>query len=346
MDLFALGTPVVDSFAKVDAKTIRGLGLKKNATNHMGASRLSAIERKLGKKIFYSYAGDNARNVCEGVAALGGFAGYAGAVSPDKAGAYFAANLAQCGISNFLQEKRGSTGKIIALVTPDGERTFCADLGVSTHYNRWEKFALLRAKAFYVSSITICEKGKSVASIAHECLEGCRKLKKKVALSLESPPMVKKNSKLLLSMAEKYASLLFMNTEEAEALLGKNFEKKLAALKPSIPVFLKKGAKGSSVFLHGKEHAIPTYPAKGIDSTGAGDAYAAGVIYGLARGYSAVGSAKIGSHLAAKVVAHFGAGIPLAKTRRPLRLKVKRKGFRLAAWQIFGSFAPGLLVVG
>ena len=104
MDLFALGTPVIDSFAKVGEKVIRALKLQKGATNHMDSARLSSIERSLSKKIFYRYAGDNARNVCEGVAALGGFAAYSGAVSPDKAGADIAANLEECGISNFLQD--------------------------------------------------------------------------------------------------------------------------------------------------------------------------------------------------------------------------------------------------
>jgi sugar/nucleoside kinase (ribokinase family) len=324
MDLLALGTPVIDSFAKADDKTLKSLKLKKGATNHVDAKRLSAIERKFAGKIFYKYPGDNARNVCEGVAALGGFAGLAGAIAPDKAGAAIEANLSACGISNFLQEKKGSTGKILVLVTPDGQRTFCADLGVSTHCSRLEKIAAWRSKMFYVTSITLCEKGKPVAAIAHEYLHGLWRLGKKIAISLESPPMVKKNRAHLLRMVAKYADLLFMNEEEAEALLGRNFAKALPKLKPKIPVFLKKGSKGSSVFLHGKEHRIPTYPAKGVDTTGAGDAYAAGVIYGLSRKYSMVGSAKLGSMLAARVVENFGAGIPLAHARIKLRLKPKK----------------------
>ena len=132
---------------------------------------------------------------------------------------------------------------------------------------------------------------------------------------------------MLLRMVEKYADMLFMNEEEAEALLGKNFAKAIASLKPGIPIFLKRGASGSSIFLHRHEHRIATYPAKGVDSTGAGDAYAAGVIYGFLRRYSVVGSAKIGSQLAAKVVEKFGAGVPFAHVRIRLKLKVKESGF-------------------
>ncbi len=314
MDLFALGTPVVDLFAKVDDATIRRLKLEKGATNHMGASRLAAIERSLGKKITYRYAGDNARNVCEGVAALGGFAGYCGAAGEDKSGAYFAANLEECGIANFLEEKKGSTGKILVLVTKDGQRTFCADLGVSTECGKFERMALANSKMFFVSSITLVSDGK-VARLAEKYLEEAKKMKKKIAISLESPPMVGKHRERLLVAVKKYADMIFLNEDEAGALLGDEFWKRLAGLKSSSLVYLKKGRDGSVVFSKGKRHAIAAMEANAIDTTGAGDSYAAGVLYGLARGYSPVGSGKIGCMLATKVVEKFGAGIPMRHTR-------------------------------
>ena len=97
MDLFAIGTPVIDLFARVSGKELSALHVTKGATNFFSAKELAAIERKLGKKIAYRYPGDNARNVCEGFAALGGFCGFAGAVGDDRQGAAFAANLSECG---------------------------------------------------------------------------------------------------------------------------------------------------------------------------------------------------------------------------------------------------------
>ena len=121
MDVFSLGTPVIDQFAKVSKAGLVKFGLTPGATNRMDATKLASMERALGKRIIYRYPGDNARNVCEGVAALGGFAAYQGAVGTDKQASEIEANLSDCGISNFLQEKRGSTGRIIALVSPDAE---------------------------------------------------------------------------------------------------------------------------------------------------------------------------------------------------------------------------------
>jgi len=321
MDLFTVGTPVVDLFAKVDDRLLLKLGVVKGASNYFSAEKLSAIERKLGKKIGYRYAGDNARNVCEGFSALGGFCGYQGAVGDDRTGGYFSANLEECGIANFLEEKKGSTGKILALVTPDGQRTFCADLGVTTKCDADLGVALKNSKMFFISSITLV-RNTPVAKRCMGYLAECRKMGKKVAIALESPPMVKENRRLFLPIVKKYADYLFMNEDEAEALLGADAEKKLLSLKPKIPIFLKKGKRGSLVIFRKSAYHVPALPAKAIDTTGAGDAYTAGVLYGIARGYSPRGSAKIGCMLATKVVGKVGAGIPLSHTR--IRIKHKK----------------------
>ena len=318
MDLFALGTPVIDLFARVSDGELAALKLEKGATNYFSAIKLAVIERKLGKKITYRYPGDNARNVCEGFAALGGFCGFAGAVGNDRAAGEFEANLAECGVAAFLQEKRGSTGKILALVTPDGQRTFCADLGVTTECGRFEKAAFGNSRMLFATSITFGVPSPT-ARLAMAYLAAAKKAGKRIAVALESPPMVHKNRTKFLAISKRYADVLFMNEEEAEALLGSGSETKLLKLKPSALVYLKKGEKGSLLFHKGKKTVVPALPATVVDTTGAGDAYAAGVLYSLSRGYSPVSSAKIGCMLATKVVGKMGAGIPHAHTRMRIR---------------------------
>ena len=318
MDLFALGTPVVDLFARVGENGLKKLKIAKGATNFFSAKKLAAIERRLGKRITHRYPGDNARNVCEGFAALGGLCGFSGAVGDDPAGARFEANLRECGIADFLQKKRGATGKILALVTPDRQRTFCADLGVSTKCARMEKIAARNSRMLYVSTITLVGK-TPVAKLARKYLSSFKKAKRKIAISIENPPMVLHHRTFLLSIIHKYADVLFLNEDEAEALLGRGAEGDLLLLKPKIPIYLKKGGKGSSLFLQCNRRPIAPMKAKVIDTTGAGDAYAAGALYGLARGYSPLSSAKIGCYLATKVVGKIGAGVPLAHTRARMK---------------------------
>ncbi len=329
MDLFCLGTPVIDLFARVDGKTIASLGITKGATNFFSSQKLAEIGHMLGKKITYRYAGDNARNVCEGFAALGGFAGYQGSVGNDSGASYFEENLQQCGIAAFLQERKGSTGKILALLTPDKQRTFCADLGVSSECDAWEKMALSESKMFFATSITLAG-DFGVSRLGMRYLEACRKMGKRIALSLESPPMVRQHRKRLLAISKKYAGVLFMNEEEAEALLDAGFERKLLSFKPKIPVYLKKGKYGSALFFQKKSHRISAIGGKVVDTTGAGDAYAAGVLYGLSRHYSPLGSGKLGCMLATKVVGKTGAGIPLAHTRIKIAHNFSRSGMSTA----------------
>lgn len=317
MDLFCLGTPVIDEFAKVSGKELSKLGVKKGATNYLDAKKLAAIGRKLHGRITHSYPGDNARNVCEGFAALGGFCGFQGAVGTDRAGAQFAANLEECGITDFLEVRKGNTGRIIALVTKDGQRTFLADLGVSSNCRGFEKLALLESRMLYLTSITLVV--QPIGNLALRYLSEAKRMKRRVAFSLESPPLVKEHRKMLLNTVKKYADALFLNESEAEALLGKKYGSALLKLKPKIPVFLKKGKAGSLVIHHGKKLHVPALRAKVIDTTGAGDAYAAGVLDGMRRGFTPLSCAKRGCYLATKVVEKVGAGIPLKHTRLRLR---------------------------
>jgi sugar/nucleoside kinase (ribokinase family) len=208
-------------------------------------------------------------------------------------------------------------------VTPDGQRTFCADLGASTRCAKFEAIAASEARILYVSSITLIGES-SAARLAARYMEAFRKAKKRVALSIENPPMVAHHRDFLLSMVKKYADVLFLNEDEAEALLGAGAEWKLLLLKPKIPIYLKKGATGSALFLSCRKYPVEPLKAKVKDTTGAGDAYAAGALYGICRGYSFLSSGKIGTYLATKVVEKFGAGIPL----RHIRMVKSAQGLR------------------
>ena len=318
MDLFAVGTPVIDLFAKATDNELAAFGVKKGATNYFPAPKLAGIEWLLSKKITYRYAGDNARNVCEGFAALGGFCGFQGAVGADKAGAEFEANLEECGIAAFLEEKRGSTGKIIALVTPDKQRTFLADLGVARQCSEYESEAIASCRMLYIASFNICFESP-IKKLTMRYLEECRRLGKKIAISIESYPLVAAHRVFLLGIVKKYADILFLNSEESGALLGAGASKKLLSLKPKMLIFLKNGLHGSLVIHRGKAVKVLALPAKVIDSKGGGEAYAAGVLDGMRRGFSPLSCAKRGCYLATKVVEKVGAGIPLKHTRLRIR---------------------------
>lgn len=128
-----------------------------------------------------------------------------------------------------------------------------------------------------------------------------------ISISLENPPMINENKNDLLKIISG-SDILLANEEELKALVGSKDEKSARMLAEKIPtIYIKKGKNGSVVFSRGERFVIPAYPAKVVDTTGAGDFYAAGVLLGLSRGQSAEVAGHQGAKLAAKVIEKFGA---------------------------------------
>ena len=136
----------------------------------------------------------------------------------------------------------------------------------------------------------------------------------RIAISLESPPMINKNRAQLRDIVSR-ADVLFANEEKLEAFTGSRQDEAARALAEDIDtVCLKKGEKGSVIFSRGERSPIPCYSVKVVDTTGAGDFYAAGVLFGLSRGQPAEAAGHVGAKLAAKTVETFGATL----NRKPL----------------------------
>jgi sugar/nucleoside kinase (ribokinase family) len=305
-DVFGIGTSVVDYFTKSTDDFLKKNGLTKGATNYIPREKLDKLHAELSDSIFACFSGDNARNVCEGVSFLGGKSAYAGRIAEDKEGKIFENNLHDQNIDSFLEKKPGNTGKIIALITPDFQRTFAADLGNSVEYDALPAKEIKKSNFLYLTSITLLKKGR-VSKRAHDAMEFAKENDVRISISLENPPMIKANRDDLSNIISR-ADVIFANEEELKALVGSKNEKATRMLAENIPVVcLKKGKNGSIIFSRGDRFVILAYPAKVVDTTGAGDFYAAGVLFGLSRGQSAEASGHQGARLATKVIEKFGA---------------------------------------
>lgn len=302
--ILGLGTPLIDRFANVDDSFLQKFSLTKGSSNYLDDEAMKKIESELKSKIEHQYPGDNARNALEAYSSLGGkFAAYAGKIAKDEAGAIIETNISSKGFASYLQYDNSlSTGRISALITPDKERTFAVYLGAGNE--QIDISALPIPKMFFCTSITLfCN-----APISNSCLSFARKCKEegsKVAISLESPRMVEENAgrlKWLLSLAD----ILFLNEDELAAC-GKS-ENEIANSCPL--VFLKRGSKGSTIFENTKKIAdVPAIKIKKVqDTTGAGDAYAGGVLWAILEGKSPKEAANFGTKAASKVIQKIGAG--------------------------------------
>lgn len=312
LELFSLGTPVMDGFAQVGADFLLAHKLALGSSNFMDNARLAVLEKDVGPRIRSWDPGDNGRNVCESFARLQKNekqkyigVGYAGSLGNDEVGTRFLDALRMHNIQPLMQYVNGSSGRILAFITPDGQRTFAVALGVSEQYKLPAE--LPKAKYFFITSITGLTPGP-ISHVAWMMVDQMRRAGSKIAIAFESPAMLEKSRARALELAGK-ADVLFLNEEEMKAV-GLD-EDGVAMLAPL--VFLKKGANGSIVFSAGAKLAeISAHPAKKlVDTTGAGDNFAAGVLWGLAHGKDAVASAKIGAKLGAAAVSKFGASLPL-----------------------------------
>jgi len=305
-DVFGIGTALVDYFIKSNEDFLAKNGLIKGASNFLPREKLDELHSRVSDSIFTCLPGDNARNTCEGVCFLGGKSAYASNIAEDGAGKIFEDSLRAQRIDSFLEKKQGHTGKILAFVTPDYERTFAVDLGNSRDYDALPSKGIKNSNFLHLTSITLLEKG-SIAKSARDAIEFAKKNNVCISLSLESPPIINKNKDELRRIIPR-ADILFANEEELEALVGsREDEAALGIAEETGIICLKRGTKGSTIFSNGERFSIPRYSVKVVDTTGAGDFYAAGVLFGLSNGKTVEEAGHLGAKLAGKVVEQFGA---------------------------------------
>ena len=305
-DIFGIGNALVDYFIKSNDIFLVKNDLIKGASNFLPREKLDELHAKLSDSVFTCLPGDNARNTCEGVCFLGGKSAYASSIAEDEAGKIFESSLRAQRIDSFLEKKQGNTGKILAFVTPDSERTFAVDLGNSIDYGALPSEGIKNSNFLHLTSTMFLTNGK-MAKSAHDAIEFAKENKVRVSLSLESPPIIKQNKDELHKIVPR-ADMLFANEEELEALAGSRDDEAALDLAEEMDIVcLKRGIRGSTIFSCGERFSIPCYSVKVVDTTGAGDFYAAGVLFGLSRGKSVEEAGHLGAKLAGKVVERFGA---------------------------------------
>lgn len=308
-DVFSIGTALVDCFVEVDEEFLRANNLVKGATNFAEEETLGELYEKAMGKIIAKLPGDNGRNVCEGICFLGGRAAYAGNVGDDEGGDFFINGLSERGITSFVNVEEGSTGRIIAFITPDKQRTFAANLGNGVEYAELEEEAIADSEFLFVTSITLLCKGETGES-AFDAVEFAKENDVRVAFSLESPPMIEENKEELLEVIARDVEVLFANQEEVRALMGGVEEFELRKLAACVPIFcFKEGEKGSRIFSRNQMYSIPSIPTNVVDTTGAGDYYAAGFLKGLCEERALVEAGMKGAELASKAISRFGASL-------------------------------------
>jgi sugar/nucleoside kinase (ribokinase family) len=312
LDVLAIGDAVVDVIATADDSFLSEERLVKGSMQVLDADGATRLYAKMSQA--RETSGGSAANTMAGVAALGGRAGFVGQVAKDQLGEIFTHDIRALGVEFETPARAGGapTGRCLILVTPDAQRTMNTFRGAAHELSaavldaaQIEGAAILYLEAYLWRSAGPRAAMEQAMAIAHAA-------GRKVAFTLSDIACIKPHRAEMMAMIEAGAiDLLFANENEICELAGvADRTAAVAALEGKIALIVVTcGSEGAMAVEKGRRASVPIARIGGgvVDTTGAGDLFAAGFLVGQAQGRSLEDSLKMGSIAAAEVISHFGA---------------------------------------
>ena len=304
--ILGLGNALTDILLQIDADDVLlSLNLPKGSMQLISpelSDELATTFASFPKKLA---TGGSASNTINGITRLGAKAGFVGKVGNDEIGSFFISDSQSNGVTPHLLESSTPSGHCTVLVSPDGERTMCTFLGAACELDAddltlemFQGYDILHIEGYLVLNQPLVSKAVSLAKEA-----GLQ-----VSIDLASYNVVEDNLDFLIEVVSNYVDIVFANEDEARAFTSKEPEEALNHIAELCDIAVVKIGKDGSYIKSGTE-IVKVKPrlANCIDTTGAGDLYAAGFLYGLACDYSLEVCGKIGSLVSANVVEVLGA---------------------------------------
>jgi len=303
-DVFGLGNTLMDFMIKVDDSHLDEIELKKGVFNLLEEEKTHDLLKEF--KEHKLVPAGTVPNTMMGIAALGGKCVLCGKVGNGKYGNFYEETITREGVTpRLLRSNNSRTGKVLNFVTPDAERTFGVSYGAATRIDKDSIFDkdLIQSRIFYFTGYEF----ESINEAVMHSIEIARKNDVRIAMDLADPELVKRNISRILDLM-KYIDIIFMNENEAKSFTGLEPEEAAKEVGKYVDiVVVKTGEKGSFVVSDKVLYKISPFEAKAVDSTGAGDLYAAGFLYSYLKGKGIKKAGKIGSFMGAKAVSQIGA---------------------------------------
>ncbi|MEI8204099.1 MAG: adenosine kinase [Bacteroidota bacterium] len=277
------------------------------------ANKINNATKHLNKKLA---SGGSAANTIHGLANLGVSTGYIGKIGNDELGEFFRNDMIKNKIEPKLEYGVTDSGCAIALVSPDSERTFATYLGAAVEISdtdirpsQFEGYTHFHIEGYLVQNHALLLKAVQTAKEKNLI----------ISLDLASYNVVEANLEFLENLILNYVDIVFANEEEAKAFTGFEPESALIALSDKCEIAIVKTGRNGSLIKKGEDfHTIGIIPVNSIDTTGAGDLYASGFLYGLLNNLSLDKCGNIGAVLAGHVIEEIGAKMSLTKWEKSL----------------------------
>ena len=304
--VLGMGNALVDVLMQIENDEIlQELNLPKGSMQLVNKEMAVQVYNKAGEKGSVRASGGSAANTIHALASLGIKTGFIGKVGRDEWGNFFKNDMEISNITTLLLESDSESGRAMALISPDSERTFATFLGAAVELNAQDlvEDSFIGYHYFHIEGYLVQNR-----ELIEEALKLAHKNGLKISLDLASFNIVEENLDFLHSMVSKYVDILFANKEEAKSFTGGlegeealNWMSELSEI-----VILKQGVQGSMIKHNNQITKVSPVRVNALDTTGAGDLYAAGFIYGLLHDVPLHKCGEIGSYLSAKIIEVIG----------------------------------------
>ena len=312
--IIGMGNALVDVLVTLtDDALLQEMDLPKGSMQLIDEDKLKIINKHFSKMHTYLATGGSAGNTILGLACMGASTGFIGKTGTDSYGKFYRDNLEKHNIEDKIRiNPQLPSGVASTFISPDGERTFGTYLGAAATLKAEDLSPdLFNGYTYlYIEGYQVQDHDMILRTI-----ELAKEAGLQVCLDLASYNIVESDPDFFRLLISKYVDILFANEEEARAFTGKEGKEALDMLARMCSIaIIKLGSKGSYIRKGTEEIKVDPIPVdEVVDTTGAGDYFAAGFLYGLTGGYSLEKCARTGAILAGNVIQHIGANIPEEK---------------------------------
>lgn len=313
--ILGIGNALTDILAVLPDDTfLKEFHLPKGSMQWVDRETCDEIFNRLKEYGLQYVAGGSAANTITGTAIFGMPSGFIGKIGNDEVGALFQSDQEQYGIKCTLLRGKDISGRAMVLITgSNAERTFADYMGAAMEFGPedlrpeyFEGYDYFHIEGYLVQNQNLIRKAVEMAHAA-----GCI-----ISIDMASYNVVESNGAFLHDIVDKYVDIVFANETEAKAFTGMEPREAIDEIAQHCSIAIVKTGKTGSMVRRGDEfYQIPSWPAKAIDATGAGDTYAAGFLYAHSLGMPLKVCGEIGSIIAAKVVEVIGSKIDIPRWR-------------------------------
>jgi sugar/nucleoside kinase (ribokinase family) len=304
--IIGIGNALTDILIQIKNDNILSdLGLKKGSMQLVDVKKMREISEKLAALPQKMVTGGSAANTMNGIAKLGGQSGFLGKIGKDAVGQFFVDDIVANGVATHLIPSETPSGRCIVLISPDGERTMCTFLGAAAELSAADISPEIFANydIFHIEGYLVQNQ-----DLIQSAVEIAKKIGLLISIDMASFNVVEENLDFFKNLVRNNVNLVFANEEEVRAFTGEQPEKALDVIVEMADIAVVKLGKNGSLIKSDKQtYKINAIDALSIDTTGAGDLYAAGFLFGISKHYELARCGEIGTLVSGKTVEVIGA---------------------------------------